>query len=145
MNNLEGKTAVYNIVTRAIRNGTLIRQSCEVCGKSPAHAHHEDYRKPLDVRWLCALHHGAEHRRIRAIGLVPGIPSRTEILSYQRRLEIKEAVAELKEWNSKGISESYLAERIGVSEPSVKGWLNGSSAPTIKSGLKIQSLLKGRK
>lgn len=42
----------------------IVRQPCEVCGAQPAEAHHDDYRRPLDVRWLCAEHHREHHRRI---------------------------------------------------------------------------------
>lgn len=57
--NLDKATA-WAKVERAIRAGRLVRQPCEVCGNK-AHAHHEDYTKPLDVRWLCPLHHKAAH------------------------------------------------------------------------------------
>lgn len=50
------RTAVGN----AIRDGRLKREPCEVCGQK-AQAHHEDYQKPLEVRWLCFKHHRAEH------------------------------------------------------------------------------------
>lgn len=49
-------------VHRAVASGRLKRQGCEVCG-APAQAHHEDYSKPLDVRWLCQQHHSRAHRR----------------------------------------------------------------------------------
>lgn len=42
------------------RRGKLIEQPCEVCG-GKAEMHHEDYDRPLDVRWLCRKHHMAEH------------------------------------------------------------------------------------
>jgi hypothetical protein len=50
-------------VRDALRAGTLVRQPCEVCGtKANIEAHHDDYAKPLDVRWLCRKHHAALHR-----------------------------------------------------------------------------------
>lgn len=45
-------------VANALRSGKLVRQPCEVCGAPKVHAHHDSYRKPLDVRWLCSKHHG---------------------------------------------------------------------------------------
>jgi hypothetical protein len=38
------------------------RGACEVCGVANAQAHHDDYTKPLDVRWFCQAHHGEAHR-----------------------------------------------------------------------------------
>lgn len=46
----------------AIKRGEVQRQPCGVCGTSPAEAHHTDYSKPLDVSWLCRLHHSVERR-----------------------------------------------------------------------------------
>jgi ribosomal protein S27AE len=37
---------------------------CSKCG-AKAQAHHDDYKKPLDVRWLCPKHHGEHHRNVR--------------------------------------------------------------------------------
>ena len=51
-------------VRRAIASGKLLRQPCEKCGKEPAHGHHDDYSKPLDVRWLCSIHHREHHARV---------------------------------------------------------------------------------
>ncbi len=48
-------------VSMAIHRGTIIRQPCEVCGRTPAEAHHDDYSKPKEVRWLCRPHHRAHH------------------------------------------------------------------------------------
>src|SRR6185312_15311483 len=51
-------------VNNAIRDGRLLPQSCEVCG-SRAQAHHSDYSRPLDVRWLCFKHHRElEHAQV---------------------------------------------------------------------------------
>ncbi len=52
-------------VQRALKKGVLVRERCEKCGASPAQAHHDDYSKPLDVRWLCPLDHCQYHRELR--------------------------------------------------------------------------------
>jgi hypothetical protein len=49
------------VVNGLIRRGKLSSQPCEVCGNTPAQAHHHDYSKPLEIRWLCHVHHGREH------------------------------------------------------------------------------------
>ncbi len=46
----------------AITQGKLNRMPCEPCG-GKAEAHHDDYSKPLDVRWLCFKHHREWHRQ----------------------------------------------------------------------------------
>ena len=45
----------------ALRTGRIIRAPCEVCGDT-AGAHHDDYDKPLSVRWLCFIHHRQYHK-----------------------------------------------------------------------------------
>lgn len=45
-------------VSNALRDGRLVRGACESSGcAGKVEAHHEDYDKPLDVRWLCREHH----------------------------------------------------------------------------------------
>ena len=56
------KKAATTAVSNAIRDGRLTRQPCEVCGAKQAQAHHDDYGKPLEVRWLCTTHHAEWHR-----------------------------------------------------------------------------------
>jgi len=56
------KYKAKNMVSNAIRDGHLFKQTCEVCGTDKyIHAHHDDYAKPLNVRWLCAAHHRQWH------------------------------------------------------------------------------------
>lgn len=56
------KRAVHVITGNAIRSGIISKCPCEVCGSVVRiHAHHDDYAKPLDVRWLCAAHHKQWH------------------------------------------------------------------------------------
>jgi hypothetical protein len=54
------RTLARGRVAYAIRTGKLARQGCEVCGEK-AEAHHEDYNRPLEVKWLCFAHHRAAH------------------------------------------------------------------------------------
>jgi hypothetical protein len=56
----KAKRRVHYAVEKAIKRGVLVRQPCEVCG-AKAHAHHVDYGKPLEVQWLCPLHHARQH------------------------------------------------------------------------------------
>jgi len=55
------KAIAKNKVGNAIRDGKLLRKPCEVCGAHRAQAHHDDYSKPLDVVWLCSIHHAERH------------------------------------------------------------------------------------
>lgn len=57
-----GKRAARDQARAAVRAGVIARGRCEVCGRPDTHAHHEDYSRPLDVRWLCPEHHGELHR-----------------------------------------------------------------------------------
>jgi ribosomal protein S27AE len=45
----------------AIKSGKLIRKPCEICGELKVQAHHDDYSKTYDVRWLCWKHHREFH------------------------------------------------------------------------------------
>ena len=55
------KIIAHATVYRAVKRGTLIRQPCKICGNQSTTAHHEDYLKPLEVIWLCKIHHKACH------------------------------------------------------------------------------------
>jgi len=60
----------HNIVEKAVLRGVLVPQPCEVCGSNSlmadgrrdVQAHHDDYEKPLEVRWLCQRHHHDWHK-----------------------------------------------------------------------------------
>lgn len=61
----------HDLVERAIKKGVLTNPgSCESCGASPrfkdgrtgVQAHHDDYNKPLEVRWLCQPCHHEWHK-----------------------------------------------------------------------------------
>jgi hypothetical protein len=50
------------MVRTAVLNGLLVRGPCEVCGEENTEGHHDDYDRPLDVRWLCKVHHEDLHK-----------------------------------------------------------------------------------
>lgn len=56
------KLKAHTAVTKAVRRGELIKNPCEVCGEEKSEAHHSDYAKPLEVLWLCRVHHKDWHR-----------------------------------------------------------------------------------
>lgn len=56
------KDNVRKMTWKKIREGELVRQPCEVCGiDKTIEAHHDDYYRPLEVRWLCRKHHIEHH------------------------------------------------------------------------------------
>jgi hypothetical protein len=58
------RRAAYH-VQRALKRGELIRLPCEACGATyRVQAHHDDYSRTVDVRWLCPKHHHERHREI---------------------------------------------------------------------------------
>ncbi len=58
------KYLAHNLVNNAIRDERLFNEPCQVCGKEEGvHAHHDDYSKPLNIRWLCAAHHRQWHAK----------------------------------------------------------------------------------
>lgn len=67
-----------NVAEKAIARGDLVpAESCEACGVQPPRyrdgrrgiqAHHDDYTKPLTVRWLCKKCHHLWHQNHTAVG-----------------------------------------------------------------------------
>jgi hypothetical protein len=61
-----GKIFARNAVHRSVRTGQLTKGPCEKCHTTVGiHGHHDDYNKPLTVRWLCRRHHADLHRGLR--------------------------------------------------------------------------------
>ena len=67
-------------VKYAVKTGRLRKGRCWVAGpdcKGRIEAHHHDYTKPLEIKWLCARHHrtrakGIDECRVRPPGVEPG-------------------------------------------------------------------------
>lgn len=58
------KFRAHNKVNNGLRDGKIHRpDACESCGtQGIVHAHHDDYLKPLDIRWLCPICHYSWHQ-----------------------------------------------------------------------------------
>jgi hypothetical protein len=97
------KRAAHGAVEYALLCGALVRETCEICGECRTDGHHEDYSRPLDVRWLCKLHHRQVHagkisllrRPIEQDNarLFTALPIRNARAERQRRAEFARASA----------------------------------------------------
>lgn len=59
------KRKAHTAVSNALRDGKLVKpERCEVCRENTPklHGHHDDYKKQLEVRWLCNFCHREWHR-----------------------------------------------------------------------------------
>jgi len=65
---------VHDMTSVAIEQGLLTQQPCEICGEQKTVAHHDDYNKPYDVRWLCKKHHFEWHSKNTPIAQVVEFP-----------------------------------------------------------------------
>ena len=74
----KASSVAQNITEKAIVKGILTPESCEICGKNgkfqdgrrEVQAHHDNYNKPLSVRWLCQKCHHEWHKKNKAIAFV---------------------------------------------------------------------------
>jgi ribosomal protein S27AE len=98
-----------NAVQMAVRKRILTREPCSRCGAPKTHAHHEDYRKPLDVIWLCAPCHKQRHKELKqyAQGYVPlsSYPISTKEITYVRLdPAVKQALSRVAQIDGRSLS-----------------------------------------
>lgn len=62
------KYKAHSIVNYARKIGLLKQYPCEICKSKKSIGHHDDYDKPLKVRWLCQAHHLEWHKTNKAKG-----------------------------------------------------------------------------
>ena len=61
------KVKAQRMLNYAIRVGIIERGKCEVCDGENSQGHHDDYSKPLKVKWLCPIHHKEYHLKLDLI------------------------------------------------------------------------------
>lgn len=60
-----GKVMANRKLSYAVKSGQIKRLPCEICGDKKSQGHHPDYRQPLNVKWLCFIHHRQEHGQLK--------------------------------------------------------------------------------
>jgi hypothetical protein len=58
------KRRAHHAVQNEIEQRRMLRMPCQICGAERTDAHHADYSKHLEVRWLCRSCHLREHRSL---------------------------------------------------------------------------------
>ncbi len=62
----------YDQVYKAVRKNQLLscdEAVCQECGAKRANKHHDDYRKPLEVMYLCPKCHRKRHKEVLGWGM----------------------------------------------------------------------------
>lgn len=73
------KRAAHNALNNAVRDGIVEKpDACQCCGAIGLRieAHHDDYSRPLVVRWMCRACHLSEHRRADGFEPVANVAAR---------------------------------------------------------------------
>lgn len=60
------RIAAESLLSTAIAAGRVTKYPCWICGKTNVHGHHPDYDQPLNVVWLCPLHHKQLHKEAQS-------------------------------------------------------------------------------
>lgn len=56
------KYKAQQMLRYAVKKKMIEKLPCLICGNKRSGGHHFDYTKPLEVIWLCALHHKEVHK-----------------------------------------------------------------------------------
>lgn len=55
------KVEAQKEVHRTLRKGIILKRACLMCNLTRTVAHHPNYKKPLQVVWVCKPHHHQIH------------------------------------------------------------------------------------
>lgn len=148
----------HALVAKALEAGTLVKEPCEKCGASGAIAHHDDYNKPLSVRWLCRVHHMEAHGRAKKQPLPKAIRAKMNYGEAQRGVphesswlkrivpsgELYDAPAIHAALEVAGVKQFEVATATGLNSSTVKKIVQGknTSIETLNTILRYVETLK---
>ena len=129
-NNHEKAMAHWKI-EQLVRTGKLKKQPCEICGATERiHAHHDDYSKPYEIRWLCTVCHRKLHAKLQGQQLREPKEKKTprkESHSHWQPSPKRDALlAKAQRLKSQGSSYRQIAKELSVSTGTVYKWLNNT-------------------
>jgi transposase-like protein len=115
------KVRAHITVQTAMRRGVLVRQPCEDCGAEKTHAHHDDYSKPLDVRWLCQSCHHAHHSALR-----PPRKSRVSVAGRAAAIaqHLNDCRDKARTMRNAGATYPEIAATFGITKGTAFKWVN---------------------
>ncbi len=113
------KARAHYAVQNSIKKGLIITKSCEICGNK-AHAHHDDYSKQLEIRWLCNKHHKEWHLKNEPI-----IPNdiNLEIRRHNKPSE-NILIPQAKEMRTNGMKYKDICKELGYPHGTIYRWVN---------------------
>jgi RNase P subunit RPR2 len=128
------KAAAHIAVNNAIKTGRLVKMPCEKCKSPLAHAHHDDYGKKLDVRWLCKKCHDEHHygsiedRKKREIATRKAYQKKRN-RPLKGRPSPRRSVLAAPAWELRKQGKPYkeIAKILGTTKGQVYKWLNNVS------------------
>jgi hypothetical protein len=86
-----------------VRKNNIKYQPCSICGsEEDIQAHHEDYDKPIDVTYLCRLHHMQAHFEKKFPGMVK---AETEVIVLRLPKTLVENVRKIAKENYRSFNE----------------------------------------
>lgn len=143
------KVRARKALNHAVAAGKITPQPCEKCGATKAQAHHEDYSKPLQVRWWCpkchSQHHNQKHpltkacvicgksftphptKRERAKTCSPACFSRREHEAHSRLTVDQMRVIRLR-YAAGGITQQALADEFGCDRTRIGQIVRGQAS-----------------
>ena len=110
------QSKVWNAIDRGLLKKPDI---CEQCGEfCKTDGHHDDYARPLAVRWLCRWCHQEWHR-INGEALNAGMHVVTAGKLAEQQNRIAARLPEVAKLRAEGMNQTEIAKRLGVSAPTI--------------------------